>query len=151
MCRAPPSLAIVAEIRVVRGQGHSVRTYSRQGLGYPWHDAVAVVWAESLVNADRSCRTVCAKSLVKSEFSRCTTVPTPLLVELGVSSKLGGQVVLVAASVVVVVCGAYVGEADRSCRTTFRTRLAAGPSITSKLGERGTVGVPSNLGGRGTS
>ena len=37
VCRAPPSLSIVAEIRVVRGQGHAVRTYLRQGLGEPWH------------------------------------------------------------------------------------------------------------------
>ena len=109
------------------------------------------MWDKSLVDVDRSCLTVCAESLVKSEFSRRTTVPTLLLAELGVPSTLGGQVVFVAASAVVVVCGASVGKADRSCRTTFRTRLAAEPSITSKLGGRGTVGVPSNLGGRGTS
>ena len=78
-------------------------------------------------------------------------MPTLLLAEFGVPSKLGGQLVLVAASAVVVVYGASVGEEVRSCCTTFRTRFAAGRIITSKLGGRGTVGVPSNLGGRGTS
>ena len=109
------------------------------------------MWVESLVDVDRSCLTRCAESLVKLDFSPRTTVATLLLAELGVPSTLDGQVVFVAASAMVVVCGASVGEADRSCCTTFCTRLAMGRSITSKLGGRGTVGVPSNLGGRGTS